>query len=52
MSWDSWEEAIYGHVAGLARGYGYTLDYDAALRYCPPNADYWYYTVADQMAQI
>ena len=51
-SWDSWEEAIYAHVAGLARGYGYTLTYDGALKYCPPNADYWYNTVAGQMAMI
>ena len=49
-SWGSWEEAIYAHVAGLARGYGYTLTYDGALKYCPPNADYWYNTVAGQMA--
>lgn len=52
VSWDSWEDAIYGHVAGLARGYGYTLTYDAALKYCPPNADHWYNTVATQMALI
>ena len=51
-SWGSWEEAIYAHVAGLARGYGYTLTYDGALKYCPPNADYWYNTVAGQMAMI
>lgn len=52
VSWDSWEDAIYGHVAGLARGYGYTLTYEGALKYCPPNADYWYNTVAAQMAMI
>ncbi len=51
-SWGSWEEAIYAHVAGLSRGYGYTLTYDGALKYCPPNADYWYNTVASQMAMI
>ncbi len=51
-SWGSWEEAVYAHVAGLARGYGYTLDYDAAQRYCPTNVDYWYSTVAAQMSQI
>lgn len=52
VSWDSWEDAIYGHVAGLARGYGYTLTYEGALKYCPPNADHWYNTVAAQMAMI
>ncbi len=51
-SWGSWEEAIYAHVSGLSRGYGYTLTYDGALKYCPPNADYWYNTVASQMAMI
>lgn len=51
-SWGSWEEAIYAHVAGLARGYGYTLDYEAAQRYCPSNVEYWYSTVAEQMARI
>ena len=51
-SWGSWEEAIYAGVAGLARGYGHTLTYDGALKYCPPNADYWYNTVAGQMAMI
>lgn len=51
-SWGSWEEAIYAHVAGLARGYGYTLTYDAAQRYCPPNADYWYSAVLGQMESI
>lgn len=52
VSWGSWEEAIYDHVAGLARGYGYTLTYDAALKYCPPNADYWYSVVSQQMSYI
>ncbi len=52
VSWDSWEEAIYAHVAGLARGYGYTLTYEAACTYCPPNADYWYWTVLEQMESI
>lgn len=51
-SWGSWEEAIYAHVAGLSRGYGPTLDYSDALSYCPPSADYWYYTVQSQMDSI
>lgn len=51
-SWGSWEEAIYAHVAGLARGYGYTVTYEGALKYCPPNADQWYNTVSSQMALI
>lgn len=52
VSWGSWEEAIYAHVAGLARGYGYTVTYEGALKYCPPNADHWYSTVSSQMAMI
>ncbi|MBS5451793.1 MAG: hypothetical protein KHZ24_11410 [Coriobacteriia bacterium] len=51
-SWGSWEEAIYAHVAGLARGYGPTFDYDDALSYCPPTADEWYSSVLGQMSAI
>ena len=35
-SWGSWEEAIRDHVAGLARGYGYTISVEAAKKYCTP----------------
>lgn len=52
VSWDSWEEAINAHVAGLARGYGYTLTYAAAQKYCPPNADHWYNSCLAQMNSI
>lgn len=52
VSWDSWEEAINAHVAGLARGYGYTLTYTAAQKYCPPNADHWYNSCLAQMNSI
>lgn len=52
ISWDSWEEAINAHVAGLARGYGYTLTYAAAQKYCPPNADHWYSTCLAQVNSI
>jgi hypothetical protein len=52
VSWSSWDEAIYGHVAGLARGYGYTISYEAAQRYCPPTADDWYWSVLSQMNSI
>ena len=41
-SWGSWEEAINAHVAGLARGYGYTISVEAAQKYCPPNWEHWY----------
>ena len=52
VSWGSWEEAINAHVAGLARGYGYTLTYAAAQKYCPPNADHWYNSCLAQMNSI
>ena len=51
-SWDSWEEAIYAHVSGLARIYGAGLTYDAACTYCPSNADFWYAAVLAQMESI
>lgn len=51
-SWSSWEEAIYAHVAGLARGYGYTVTQAAARKYCPPNWRHWYNTCVSEMAKI
>ncbi|WP_346695284.1 coiled-coil domain-containing protein [Thermophilibacter mediterraneus] len=51
-SWDSWEEAIWDHVAGLASGYGGQLTYAAAKKYCPPNADHWYASVLANMERI
>ena len=51
-SWGSWEEAINDHVQGLARGYGYTVSYDAAAKYCPPNADFWYERCVEEMNKI
>ena len=51
-SWGSWEEAIDSHVAGLAHGYGYTITYEAAAKYCPPNANHWYNVVLAQMNSI
>ncbi|MEG2260364.1 MAG: hypothetical protein RSB68_01600 [Raoultibacter sp.] len=52
IDWNSWEEAIDAHVRGLARGYGYTISYAAALKYCPPNADHWYTSTLAQMEMI
>ncbi len=51
-SWGSWEEAIDAHVRGLARGYGYTISWEAACKYCPPNAEHWYNVVLAQMNSI
>lgn len=52
IDWDSWEEAIDAHVRGLARGYGSTITYAAALKYCPPNANHWYTSTLAQMEMI
>ena len=51
-SWSSWPEAINAHVAGLARGYGYTLTIEAAQKYCPPNWEHWYSRVGAEMNLI
>lgn len=51
-SWGSWEEAIDAHVAGLARGYGYTLTVAAAKKYCPPNWYNWYNNTLSEMNRI
>ena len=51
-SWGSWEEAIYAHVRGLARGYGYTISVSAAKKYCPPNWQHWYNTTLSEMNKI
>lgn len=52
VSWDSWEEAIDAHVRGLARGYGYTISMEAAMKYCPPTAQSWYDKTLAQMNMI
>ena len=46
-----WDSSIRAHVAGLASGYGYTLTYAAAARYCPPG-DAWYSATAYYMVQV
>lgn len=52
VSWGSWEEAIRDHVAGLSRGYGYTVSVEGAQRYCPPNWQFWYSRVSEEMNRI
>jgi len=52
VDWPNWETAIHDHVRGLAYGYGYTLTWEAAQTYCPPNASYWYSAVSSCMYQI
>ena len=50
-SWDDWDTAIRAHVSGLSAGYGYTLTYAGAQKYCPPG-DAWYSAVDTQMKRI
>ena len=51
-SWSSLEEAINAHVAGLARGYGYTISLENARKYCPPTYHDWYAKTVSEMAKI
>ena len=51
-SWSSWTEAINAHVAGLAKGYGYSITYSFAAKYCPPNTEHWFNNTIGQMALI
>ena len=50
--WRRSEVAIRDHVAGLARGYGYTISVEAAKKYCPPNWEHWYNATLAQMNMI
>lgn len=51
-SWSSWEQAINAHVAGLARGYGYTISLGNAAKYCPPTYEEWYANTLSEMRRI
>lgn len=51
-SWGDWDTAIRAHVSGLAKGYGSALTMSMAKKYCPPNANFWYSSVAANMQQI
>ena len=50
--WSSWEEAIDAHVAGLSRGYGFSLTLGAAKKYCPPYYQDWYNRCLSEMNKI
>lgn len=52
FSYGSWEEAIYAHVGGLSRGYGYTISIEGAKKYCPPTYEHWYTVTLAQMNMI
>lgn len=51
-SFSGWEEAIDAHVAGLANGYGHSITYWAAAKYCPPNTNNWFHNTVNQMMTI
>lgn len=52
-SWGSWEQAINGHVMGLAtEGYGPMITFEGAQRYCPPHYAAWYKNTIAQVALI
>lgn len=50
--WGSWDEAIDAHVAGLSRGYGFSLTLGAAKKYCPPTYQDWYNRCLSEMNKI
>lgn len=51
-SWSSWSQAINEHVAGLARGYGYSITRSCAAAYCPPNTENWFNNTVNEMKRI
>lgn len=52
VGWSSWEEAINGHVKGLAQLYGGHLTYAGAKMYATVNVDQWYALVLAEMERI
>lgn len=50
--WSSWDEAIRAHVAGLSDGYGYSITYSGAQKYCPPNYENWFNNTLSEMKSI
>ena len=52
VNWESWDVAIREHVAGLSRGYGYTISIANAQKYCPPTWQSWYSLVLSEMERI
>lgn len=50
--WSSWTEAIFGHAAGLADGYGFTISLANAQKYCPPTYQDWYQRTISEMVKI
>lgn len=51
-SWPDWETAIWEHVEGLSRWYGYTLTYETAEIYNQVLIDDWYWNVYTFMQEI
>lgn len=40
VNWSSWEEAIEGHIKGIAKGYGNISPQQMNKSYCPPNKNW------------
>lgn len=51
-NYSDWETAIDEQVRGLATGYDGTLTLEGAEKYCPPNYQEWYSSVANEMDGI
>lgn len=52
-SWGNWEDAIKGHISGLAAGgYGPMITYSGAKRYCPPTYDSWFKNTVAELKKI
>lgn len=52
VGFSNWEDAIDAHVAGLSKGYGYTISFAYAQKYCPPNPVHWFNETLSQMQMI
>lgn len=50
--WFNWTDAIWDHVKGLSDGYGYSISYSGASKYCPPNTDNWYHNTLNEMNKM
>lgn len=51
-AWTNWDQAIYAHVKGLSKGYGYSITVSNAKKYCPPTYMDWFNKTLDQMKAI
>lgn len=50
--WGDWTTAINAHIAGWAKGYGYTVTLAGAAAYCPDTYQDWYQRTISQLVLI